>query len=426
MDVLVVGGGGREHALVWALAKSPSVDRVYCAPGNAGISPAQRWDIAAGATDELIEAIVDRAIDLVVVGPEAPLTAGIVDRLAAQGIACFGPTAQAAVIEGSKAFAKEFMVRHDIPTADFRVFDELELAVDFVAQCPWPYPVVVKADGLAAGKGVVICDDPGAAQAAVRACMEDAVFGSAGARVVVEEFMRGVEVTCMALCDGATALPLLPSQDHKPVFDGDKGPNTGGMGAYAPAYGGLDEAAAAGVAHDVLQRTVDAMAAEGRPFSGLLYAGLMITEAGPRVLEFNCRFGDPETQVILPLLDEDLGARLASIALGNGVGEPLRWSGQYAASVVLAAPGYPGTSPTGDAIGGLAAADADDNVVVFHAATANRNGNIVTNGGRVLAVTGLGDSLDAALGAAYGAVDRISFAGMHFRKDIGRRGEEIG
>ena len=425
MDVLVIGGGGREHALVWSLANSDSVDTVYCTPGNAGIERlAQRWDIAAGDIEALTTAAVDNHIDLVVVGPEAPLTAGLADRLNAAGVACFGPSSRAAVLEGSKAFSKAFMARHDIPTAAFEIFDTLEPALDFVADSPWGYPLVVKANGLAAGKGVVICDDSKTARAAVQAAMGDQVFGSAGDRLVVEAFMRGVEATCMAICDGKTALPLVVSQDHKPVYDGDLGPNTGGMGAYAPATRALDEAGSERILRDVLQRTVDGMAAEDRAFSGVLYAGLMLTDEGPKVLEFNCRFGDPETQVVLPLIDEDFAARLAGIANGDGVGEPIQWSGGHAACVVLAAPGYPGTSPRGLPIDGLADAEAMADVLVFHAATAHEADRLVTSGGRVLGVTGLGETLDAALSNAYGAIDKISFEGMHYRRDIGRRGED--
>lgn len=423
MDVLVVGGGGREHALVWALANSPSVDQIYCAPGNAGIAmQAERWDVAAGNIDALTAAAVEHAVDLVVVGPEAPLTAGLADKLRAEGIACFGPSRRAAVIEGSKAFAKAFMSRHDIPSPPFETFDDLDAALSLAGDCPWGYPVVVKADGLAAGKGVVICEDAESARAAVRASMEESAFGRAGDRLVIEAFARGVEATCMAICDGESALPLLVSQDHKPAFDGDEGPNTGGMGAYAPASRVLDDATAERVLREILQPTVDGLAAEDRAFEGVLYAGLMLTDDGPQVLEFNCRFGDPEAQVVLPLLDEDVGERFEAIAHGDGVGAALRWSGRHAACVVLAAPGYPGKSTTGLVISGLDEAQQMEDVVVFHAATARENDGLVTSGGRVLGVTGLGDSLDAALARAYAAVDTIHFEGMHFRSDIGRRG----
>ncbi len=422
MDVLVVGGGGREHALVWSLANSKSVNNIYCTPGNAGIGlQAQCWNIPADNVDMLVATAVDRDVDLVVVGPEVPLTAGLADRLRADGVACFGPSKNAAILEGSKAFAKEFMGRHGIPTSAFKIFDELNPALNFVADSPWGYPLVVKADGLAAGKGVVICNDPDEADAAVRAAMLEQVFGNAGKRLVVEAFIRGVEATCMAICDGEKAVPLVVSQDHKAVYDGDKGPNTGGMGAYAPATHVLDEAGTEWILKEVLQPTVDGMAAEGRAFQGVLYAGLMLTDQGTQVLEFNCRFGDPETQVVIPLLNEDLALRLNGIANGDGGGGPIQWSGRHAACVVLAAPGYPGKSPLRLPIHGLE--ETMDDVLVFHAATAREGDQLVTNGGRVLSITGLGDSLDTALSNAYGAIEKISFEGMHYRSDIGRRGE---
>jgi phosphoribosylamine--glycine ligase len=422
MDVLVVGGGGREHALVWSLANSKSVNNIYCTPGNAGIRlQAQCWNIPADNVDMLVATAVDRDVDLVVVGPEVPLTAGLANRLRADGVACFGPSKNAAILEGSKAFAKEFMGRHGIPTSAFKIFDELNPALNFVADSPWGYPLVVKADGLAAGKGVVICNDPDEADAAVRAAMLEQVFGNAGKRLVVEAFIRGVEATCMAICDGEKAVPLVVSQDHKAVYDGDKGPNTGGMGAYAPATHVLGEAGTEWILKEVLQPTVDGMAAEGRAFQGVLYAGLMLTDQGTQVLEFNCRFGDPETQVVIPLLNEDLALRLNGIANGDGVGGPIQWSGRHAACVVLAAPGYPGKSPLRLPIHGLD--ETMEDVLVFHAATAREGDQLVTNGGRVLSITGLGDSLDTALSNAYGAIDKISFEGMHYRSDIGRRGE---
>ena len=422
MDVLVVGGGGREHALVWSLVNSKSVNTIYCTPGNAGIGlQAQCLNIPADNVDMLVTTAVDRDVDLVVVGPEVPLTAGLADRLRADGVACFGPSRNAAILEGSKAFAKEFMARHGIPTSAFKIFDELNPALNFVADSPWGYPLVVKADGLAAGKGVVICNDPDEAGAAVRAAMLEQVFGNAGKRLVVEAFSRGVEATCMALCDGEKAVPLVVSQDHKAVYDGDKGPNTGGMGAYAPATHVLDDAGTEWGLKEVLQPTVDGMAEEGRAFQGVLYAGLMLTDQGTQVLEINCRFGDPQTQVVIPLLNEDLALRLNGIANGDGGGGPIQWSGRHAACVVLAAPGYPGKSPLRLPIHGLE--ETMDDVLVFHAATAREGDQLVTNGGRVLSITGLGDSLDTALSNAYGAIHKISFEGMHYRSDIGRRGE---
>ncbi len=422
MNILVVGSGGREHVLTWALSRSPSVDNLYCAPGNAGISEvATCWNIPAGSIQAMAATAVENQVDLVVVGPEAPLAAGLVDVLAEQGICCFGPTRRAAILEASKAFAKSFMARNHIPTAEFEVFANVQLAMDFVADCPWGYPVVVKADGLAAGKGAVICEDADAARQVVQAAMVDRAFGSAGNRLVIEAFMRGTEATCMALCDGDEALTLLPSQDHKPVFDGDEGPNTGGMGAYAPAEMVIDKAMAQRVHEEVILPTIQGMAAEDRRFTGVLYAGMMLTDDGPKVLEFNCRFGDPEAQAIIPLLDEDLAERLASIAHGEGIGPELQWSGKSCACVVLASPGYPGEATTGHRISGLDKTAGRDDLIVFHAATNREGKHWVTAGGRVLGVTGLGDSLDDALAVAYSAVDGIEFEGMQYRRDIGHR-----
>ena len=422
MDILVVGSGGREHVLTWALSRSPSVDNLYCAPGNAGISEvATCWDIPAGSIQAMAATAVENQVDLVVVGPEAPLAAGLVDVLVEQGISCFGPTRRAAILEASKAFAKSFMARNHIPTAEFEVFANAQKATDFVADCPWGYPVVVKADGLAAGKGAVICEDAEAARQVVQAAMVERAFGSAGDRLVIEAFMRGTEATCLALCDGDEALTLLPSQDHKPVFEGDEGPNTGGMGAYAPAEMVIDKAMAQRVHEEVILPTIQGMAAEDRRFTGVLYAGMMLTDDGPKVLEFNCRFGDPEAQAIIPLLDEDLAERLASIAHGEGIGPELKWSGKSCACVVLASPGYPGEATTGHRISGLDKTAGRDDLIVFHAATNREGEHWVTAGGRVLGVTGLGDSLDDALAVAYSAIDGIEFEGMQYRRDIGHR-----
>jgi phosphoribosylamine--glycine ligase len=422
MDILVVGSGGREHALTWALSRSPSIDKLYCAPGNAGIAEvATCWDIPAGNIKAMAAAAVEKQVDLVVIGPEAPLAAGLVDVLSEQGISCFGPSRRAAILESSKAFAKSFMARNQIPTAEFEVFTNANTAAAFVEDSPWGYPLVVKADGLAAGKGAVICEDVEAAREVIQAAMIDQAFGSAGDRVVIEAFMRGTEATCMAFCDGEEALTLLPSQDHKPVFDGDEGPNTGGMGAYAPAGQVLDDAMAERIHNEVILPTIQGMAAEDRRFTGVLYAGMMLTDDGPKVLEFNCRFGDPEAQAILPLLNEDLAERLASIAHGEGIGPELQWTGKSCACVVLASPGYPGKPTTGHQISGLDELAGREDLVIFHAATNRENDNWITAGGRVLGVTGLGDSLDDALGAAYSAIDGIEFEGMHYRRDIGHR-----
>ena len=424
MDVLVVGGGGREHALVWALDRSPSVDKIYCAPGNAGIAQiAECWDITPGDLHGLARAADENAVDLVVVGPEAPLTSGIAAVLDQVGIACFGPSAAAAILEGSKAFAKAFMERHDIPTAAFRVFHDLTPAIEFARAPEWGFPTVVKADGLAAGKGVIMCDNSDEAEQAVRLCMEDGAFGAAGSTVVIEQCLSGPEATVMALTDGERLVVLPPSQDHKQAFDGDEGPNTGGMGAFAPAADVVTDEMLEAITERVLRPAIEGMAAEDRRFQGVLYAGLMLTESGPSVLEFNCRFGDPEAEVVLPLIEGDIGELLASIADGR-VPDAVTISDRHAAIVVLAAEGYPAKYRHGDPIEGLAAAAALDDVVVFHAGTGTDGDRVVTTGGRVLGVSGTGDSREAALARAYEAVNKISFPGMHYRSDIGRRGQE--
>ncbi len=422
MKVLVVGGGGREHALVWALQRSESVDAVYCAPGNAGIArDATCWPIQAGDLTALALAAKEHAIDLVVVGPEAPLAAGIAEVLEAAGIRCFGPHKPAAILEGSKAFAKAFMRRHGIATGDFEVFAEIGPALEFVRKPRWGFPLVVKADGLAAGKGVVICHDTAAATGAIAAAMNQGAFGAAGNVVVIERFLVGTEVTLMALSDGKRVVPLLPSQDHKQALDGDRGANTGGMGAYAPAESVISAATADKLTSGILQTTIDGMAAEDRPFAGVLYAGLMFTEEGPMVLEYNCRFGDPEAQAVLPLLQEDVGELFAGIAEGSLPDRPLRWSAQHAACVILAAEGYPGPYRQGEPIAGLEQLAGRDDVMVFHAGTGDRAGIPITTGGRVLGVSALGDSLSTALDRAYESIAGVEFEGMHYRRDIGRR-----
>ena len=422
MDVLVVGGGGREHALSWALRRSASVGKLFCTPGNAGITGiAECLDLAADDLQTLTSTAASLSIDLVVVGPEAPLADGLADLLEDRGIPCFGPSRRAALIEGSKVFAKTFMQRHGIPTAAFEVFETAENALAFVDAPSWEYPLVVKADGLAAGKGVVICEEPEQARRAVTQAMVHGAFGSAGRRVVVEKCLRGVEITLMALCDGDVALPLVPSQDHKAVYDDDRGPNTGGMGAFAPADSVIDGPTATLVNERILQCVLRGLEQEDRRFRGLLYVGLMLTEDGPSVLEFNCRFGDPETQVVLPLLDEDLAIRLAAVAADESLGEPLRWSGDSCACITMAAPGYPGTYPKGAVIEGLDRIENKDNVLVFHAGTRREGNQIVSAGGRVLGICGLGDDLPGALESAYSAVEQVHFEGMHYRRDIGRR-----
>jgi phosphoribosylamine--glycine ligase len=420
MRILVVGSGGREHALVWRLARSPSKPELVAAPGNPGIAEAAT--LAAVKADDvagLCELVERQRIDLTVVGPEAPLCAGLVDALAARGRRAFGPTQAAAALEGSKAFAKELMARHGIPSAPFGVFDDVAAAARFVDAAAGP--LVVKADGLAAGKGVVVCADRAQAHEAVRAMLVDQEFGAAGARVVVEERLRGREASLMALADGERVVLLASAEDHKAVFDGDRGPNTGGMGAVSPSPR-VDPALEREVLDRVLVPTVRAMAAEGRPFRGLLYAGLMLTpDRGLQVLEFNCRFGDPETQPVLMRLGDDLVPWLAGAAAGQlPDGEP-RWDPRVAVCVVLTAPGYPGPHPQGAAIAGLERAAARPDVVVFHAGTRRDAGGLVTAGGRVLGVCALGADAAAARARAYEAVGDIRFQGMHYRRDIAAR-----
>lgn len=418
MRILVVGGGGREHALAWKLAASPRVERLYCAPGNPGIGRLAEC-VAIDVKDNaaLLQFAKEKQIDLTVVGPELPLANGIVDLFAANGLKIFGPSQAAAQIEGSKAFAKNLMKKYNIPTAGFAIFGEAEAAKEYIRS--QGAPVVVKADGLAAGKGVVVAATEDEALAAVDMIMCDQAFGEAGARVVVEECMQGEEASLLTFTDGYTIVPMVSAQDHKRVFDGDKGPNTGGMGAYAPAPV-LTPALLDQVMKEILQPTVDAMRQEGVIYRGCLYAGLMMTVQGPKVVEFNARFGDPETQVVLPLLDSDLVTVLEACADGRLAETEVKWKDEAAVCVVLAAGGYPGDYPKGDAISGLEQAEAEG-AVVFHAGTALKQEQVVTNGGRVLGVTAMDRDVLKAIDKAYAAIGKISFAGMHYRKDIAHR-----
>ena len=409
--VLVVGGGGREHALVRTLLRSPQAPEVLAAPGNAGIAAD---GVECLPDDDLVALARGRAVDLVVVGPEAPLVAGLVDDLAEAGIAAFGPSRAAARIEGSKAYAKELMKRCGVPTASHTVVRDRDEAAAHVACAS--YPAVLKADVLAAGKGVIIAADEREARAALDVFFGERRFGDT--EVVLEEFLEGEEVSLLALCDGERAVPLAPAQDYKRIFDGDEGPNTGGMGSYSPVPG-FDDTRAREIARIAHQPIVDELRAQGTPFHGVLYAGLMMTAAGPKVLEYNCRFGDPETQAVLPRLRSDLLDLLQAATRPGGLGgvEP-EWSEDWAVTVVLASRGYPETSSAGDVISGL---DEVENAEVFHAATATRDGQIVTAGGRVLGVTALGATPDEARERAYAAVDRIDFDGRQVRGDIAAR-----
>lgn len=419
MQVLVIGGGGREHTLVWKLAQSKSVTKIYAAPGNPGMKGlAECVDLDIADLDGLADWAEKHAIDLTVVGPEAPLVAGIVDVFKARGLTIFGPSAKAAEIEGSKIFSKELMEKYGVPTAFFKVCDNLADARAFVEEKG--APIVIKADGLAAGKGVVVAMTKDEALDALDDMMGHHKFGSAGNRVVIEEFMEGEEASLLAFTDGKTIVPMLAAQDHKRVNDGDQGPNTGGMGAYCPAPV-MTAALKEKTVKEVLRPIVDALAKEGRPYSGCLYAGLMMKGDSVKVVEFNARFGDPETQVVLPLLQSDLAEIMAACAKGTLQPEMVEWSDKAAVCVVMASGGYPGSYKKGLPITGLKAAGAMEDVVVFHAGTREEDGKILTNGGRVLGVTAVADDIPSAQQKAYDAVDKIHFEGAHFRQDIAWR-----
>lgn len=417
MKVCVIGNGGREHALAWRLSISPSVTKVYAIPGSAAMSDcAELVGIDWQQSDHLISFLKDNQVDLVVVGPEAPLVAGLADVLNKAGIPVFGPSKAAAQLEGSKVFAKDLMKKYNIPTAAYGVFHKVDEAKGFISQTG--APIVVKADGLAAGKGVVVAMTVEEANAAVEDMLSGNRFGEAGSTVVIEEFMEGEEASLLAFVDGKTVVPMIASQDHKRIFDGDKGPNTGGMGTYAPAPV-LTDALRDEAMKAILEPMVAAMAKEGMPYVGCLYAGLMITSEGPKVVEFNARFGDPETQVVLPLLDSDLGEIMMACAMGTLTADMVKWKDSSAACVILASKGYPETSSKGDVINGDI--KQYDTTIVFHSGTKLIGENYVTNGGRVLGVVGLGKDLRTALHRAYGRIEHIDFEGMQYRTDIGAK-----
>jgi phosphoribosylamine---glycine ligase len=420
MRVLVVGGGGREHALTWKLAGEAGVGDVLCSPGNAGISQIARTAPVDVSNPSAIAALAEReAVDLTVVGPELPLDRGVADLFNSRGLRIFGPTRAAAQLECSKVFAKNFMARHGIPTARYRVCDEPSAAYRLVDSGELGFPIVVKADGLAAGKGVVVAPDRDVASAAIRAAMETRQFGSAGARLVLEECLTGPEVSFFAICDGRRAAPLMSAQDHKRAYDEDEGPNTGGMGAFTPSAL-VDAAIEARIMREIVEPVIGGLNAEGQEYRGFLYVGLMLTCDGPKVIEFNVRFGDPEAQVVIPMIADELAPRLAAAAEGSLDPAPIAFRREPHVGVVLASAGYPGSSPSGLLISGLADAARLRDVLVFHAGTARRGDDIVTAGGRVLTVVGRGATVADAIVRAYDGVSRISFDGMHYRRDIGR------
>jgi phosphoribosylamine--glycine ligase len=419
MKVLVVGGGGREHALVWKISQSPKVTKIYCAPGNAGISEqAAIVSIKANDLNGLLAFALKEEINLTVVGPEDPLTKGIVDLFESKGLFIFGANQKAAEIEGSKAFAKEMMKKYYIPTAFYEIFDSRNEAVKYIRKLG--APIVVKADGLAAGKGVIVCKTVEEAIQSVDKIMVEKIFGEAGNRVVVEEYLVGEEASYIAFTDGKTILPMASSQDHKPIFDGDEGPNTGGMGAYSPAPVVTDQVHEK-ILQKILRPLIQGMGEEGRPYKGVLYAGLMIHDSQPKVLEFNARFGDPETQPVLMRMKGDIVPILEACIKGNLSQYQIEWDNRASVCVVMASKGYPGDYEKGKAIKGLKEVSQMKDVFVFHAGTGLKDGQIVTNGGRVLGVTGLGKDIPRAIEKTYQAVKKISWDGVHYRTDIGQK-----
>jgi len=415
MKALVIGNGGREHAIIWKLKQSPLVDEIYCAPGNPGIGQiAKLVDIGCNEIEKLVEFSREIKIDIVIVGPEVPLVSGIVDIFRREGIDIIGPSKKAAELEGSKGYSKAFMKKYGIPTAKYDEVNSLEAGVKVLED--YSYPVVIKADGLAAGKGVLICNDKAAAIKALEDIMVARVFGDAGKRVVIEEFLEGIETSILCFVDGKTIIPMVSSQDHKRVYDNDEGPNTGGMGTYSPNFVYSDEISSR-VQREVLEPTLKGIQSEDMDYRGIIFIGLMITQQGPKVLEYNVRFGDPETQVILPRLKSDLMEIFLNILerkLDNAV---IEWSTEAAVCIVLASGGYPEDYTKGIEIN--IGEDIPDEVLIFHAGTALKEGRLITNGGRVLGVTALGRNVEAAREKAYANAKKIHFEGMHYRSDIG-------
>lgn len=417
MNVMVIGGGGREHAIAAKIKESSRLSKLYAAPGSDGMADiAERVPYAVTDTENIVAFVKDHGIEMVFIGPEVPLLNGLADALLAAGVMVLGPQKAAAELEGSKAFSKDIMKKYGIPTGAYEVFTDAEKAIAYLHDAT--YPTVVKADGLAAGKGVVIAEDEDAAVLAVKSMMEDKIFGESGSRIVIEEFLEGEELSLLAFTDGKTVLPMIPSQDHKRINDDDMGPNTGGMGAYAPAPVGSPEIIEKAM-EKVMKPLVAAMAAEGKPYRGVLYAGLMVKDNDIKVLEFNARFGDPETQAVLPLLDSDIIDITEAINHGTLDQQEIQWKDGYAVCVVMSAKGYPAAPVKGDEIFGLEKDQPD--TFVFHAGTKKENGVFVTNGGRVLGVTALDSDLKAAIDKAYRRVENIDFKECHYRKDIGQK-----
>jgi phosphoribosylamine--glycine ligase len=420
MKILIIGSGGREHALAWKLAQSPKIDKLYCAPGNPGMAEiAECVDISADKLEALRDFALKQLVDITIVGPDDCLAAGVVDIFQQAGLKIFGPTRKAARIESSKSYAKRLMVRAGIPTAQYAEFDDHQKALDYLNS--QKYPLVIKADGLALGKGVIICRSQEEALQALKAMMLDSSFGRAGSRVIIEEFLEGPEVSIHAFCDGHTAKLFPAAQDHKAAYDGDQGPNTGGMGTYAPVPW-VSAEMIGNIQRKIVDPILKALAEDGNPFVGCLYPGLIFTDQGFKVLEFNARFGDPETQSYLRLLETDLTEITEACIEGRLSELDIKWSNDSACCIVAASGGYPGSYQRGLEVRGINKAQEKDNVVVFQAGTKKNNGNIVTSGGRVLGVTAIGRNLKESLDKGYDALSQINFNGMHFRKDIGRKG----